>query len=146
MDDFAPPPSGLPQTESNVEAPPAGIPNIGAPPPGAPTESPPGPNGPPEVQPPEPSSEVVATPMPETSEEPSPPTAPKKKSRKSKSKEQSLDLSEPQICERCDFWKVNNPPKGFCRKEPPKVMNSHESLWPMTQRNDWCGAYQRTAK
>lgn len=72
-------------------------------------------------------------------------------------------MSEPKACERCEFWTVTdgNPDLGQCRFAPPEPLfpaipvDGNQlrvdpkwvfamSVWPVTRKIDWCGAYAKT--
>lgn len=55
-------------------------------------------------------------------------------------------------CDSCEWWQRSGDEDfGVCKKEPPKTfLSPYEddwiSLYPETQKTDWCGQHQATGE
>lgn len=48
-------------------------------------------------------------------------------------------------CETCRFWAGTthgNQLRADCRAHPPAFTTVRNTVWPMTQADDWCGEHQ----
>jgi len=44
---------------------------------------------------------------------------------------------------RVGFWSERKGIKpGKCRRFPPKVAKNGDTVWPETEKSDWCGKYE----
>jgi hypothetical protein len=63
-----------------------------------------------------------------------------------------MENKQKQTCERCRYWNYSqrmsfNNERSQCRRFPPTFRGGSSMLWhaefPETQKDDWCGRFQR---
>jgi len=45
-------------------------------------------------------------------------------------------------CKTCRYFSPCAFERGVCRAKPPVVMPDRETVWPIVEEGDWCGAYR----
>lgn len=48
------------------------------------------------------------------------------------------------FCSQCAWWNeyLDEPKVGECQRFPPQLVTADQSLWPVTEADDWCGEWE----
>ena len=46
-----------------------------------------------------------------------------------------------ETCSICRFWKPGDLGEGACVRYPPQLYNAVTFVWPVTEKDQWCGEF-----